>query len=207
MLARSLAGPPPLVSVGLGSTALTLALAGVVAAVVKLGGSALSSWAEARLASAAGGAVRLAVLDRVLALEDTRARHDDHTCVDTRADRLAALTSYINDVERGVAHGVLAEARAVVALAPLGVLLVALAPRLAGSAVVALAAFGLLAFSLRRAFKRAHQRASASAGALVCLAVSLVWPMGSTLCDGLQPSGARTEKSTAPMKRFVRAMS
>jgi ABC-type multidrug transport system fused ATPase/permease subunit len=143
---------------------LALALAGVVAAIVKLGGGALSSWAEARIASAAGGAVRLAVLDRVLALSPG---HGDHTCVNAQADRLTALTSHVADVERGVAHGVLAEARAVVALVPLAVLLVALAPRLAGSAVVALAAFGLLAFSLRRAFKRAHARASASASALV----------------------------------------
>lgn len=163
MLARSLSRPA---SSG-GSTALTLALAGIVAAIVKLGGSALSSWAEARIASAVGGSVRLAVLDRVLALESVPAGHGDHTCVNARADRLTALTSHVSDVERGVAHGVLAEVRAIVALLPLGVLLIYLAPRLAGSAVVALAAFGLLAFSLRRAFKRAHQRASASAGALV----------------------------------------
>jgi ABC-type multidrug transport system fused ATPase/permease subunit len=167
LLARSLAGPPlgvfPFFEAEGG--ALALASAGVVAAIVKLGGGALSSWAEARIASAAGGAVRLAVLDRVLALSPG---HGDHT--DRGADRLTALTSHVADVERGVAHGVLAEARAAVALVPLAVLLVALAPRLAGSAVIALAAFGLLAFSLRRAFKRAHARASASASALVAAA-------------------------------------
>jgi ABC-type multidrug transport system fused ATPase/permease subunit len=147
---------------------LAVALAGVVAAIVKLCGSALSSWAEARIASETGGAVRLAVLDRVLALDAGPApRHPDHACVSERADRLTALTSHVADVERGVALGVLAEVRAAVALVPLGVLLVVLAPRLAGSAVVALAGFGVLAFSLRRAFKRAHARASASAGALV----------------------------------------
>lgn len=174
MLARSLTGPP---SPTTGSTtlaaqpALILATAGVLAAAIKLVGSALSSWAEARVASAAGGAVRLAVLDEVLALE---ARQSDQGRTDggterpsERAERLAALTSHVTDVERGIAHGVLAEARAIVALAPLGVLLVVLAPRLAGSAVVALAAFGLLALSLRRAFKRAHARAAASAGVLV----------------------------------------
>lgn len=162
LLARSLsgaAGPPPMLGSG-----LVIAGAGVLAAVVKLGGSALSSWAESRIASEVGGAVRLAVLDRVLALE---AGHRDHGCVSERAERLTALTSHVGEVERGVAHGVLAEARAAVALLPLAVLLVVLAPRLAGSAVVALVAFGLLAFSLRRAFKRAHARASASAGALV----------------------------------------
>lgn len=162
LLARSLsgaAGPPPMLGSG-----LVIAGAGVLAAIVKLGGSALSSWAESRIASEVGGTVRLAVLDEVLGLE---AGHRDHGCVSDRAERLTALTSHVGEVERGVAQGVLAEARAAVALLPLAVLLVVLAPRLAGSAVVALVAFGLLAFSLRRAFKRAHARASASAGALV----------------------------------------
>ncbi|MBX3226096.1 MAG: ATP-binding cassette domain-containing protein [Labilithrix sp.] len=80
------------------------------------------------------------------------------------------MTSRVQDVERGVAQGVLAEVRAVIALVPLAVLLVVLAPRLAWSAVAALAAFGGLAFVLRRAFKRAHARAAVSAGALVAAA-------------------------------------
>jgi len=161
---------------------LLLAGAGVVAAIVKLAGGALSSWAEARAAGEVGARVRLAVLDAVLALDRLHTpRHDDHgsaACGASRgeldaaisgrhADRLTALTSHVADVERGVAHGVLAELRAAVQLAPLGLLLIVLAPKLAGSAVVALAGFGLLAFALRRAFKRAHARAAASAGALV----------------------------------------
>ena len=152
---------------------LALAVAGVLAAIVKLVGGALSSWAEARVAGDVAARVRLAVLDSVLALNRLRTpRHGDHGssavgAVGTHADRLAALTSHVADVERGVAHGVLAEVRAAVQLVPLGALLVVLAPRLAGSAVVALGGFGVLAFGLRRAFKRAHARATASSSALV----------------------------------------
>lgn len=165
---------------------LALAFVGVLAAIVKLVGGAVSSWAEARVAGEVGASVRLEVLDDVLALDGLRtARHPDHgsakrgahgggagACEDAgpsgaRADRLAALTSHVADVERGVAQGVLTELRATVQLMPLGGLLVVLAPELAGSAVAALGGFGLLAFGLRRAFKRAHARAVASAGALV----------------------------------------
>ena len=155
------------------SAVLALAVAGVFAAIVKLVGGALSSWAEARVAGDVAARVRLAVLDDVLALNRLRTpRHDDHGsnaigAIGTHADRLAALTSHVADVERGVAHGVLAEVRAAVQLIPLGMLLVVLAPKLAGSAVVALGGFGVLAFALRRAFKRAHARASASSSALV----------------------------------------
>ncbi|OJY19504.1 MAG: hypothetical protein BGO98_14415 [Myxococcales bacterium 68-20] len=152
---------------------MVLAVAGVFAAIVKLVGGALSSWAEARVAGDVAARVRLAVLDSVLALNRLHTpRHVDHGssaigAVGTHADRLAALTSHVADVERGVAHGVLAEVRAAVQLIPLGALLVVLAPRLAGSAVVALGGFGVLAFGLRRAFKRAHARATASSSALV----------------------------------------
>jgi ABC-type multidrug transport system fused ATPase/permease subunit len=160
-------------SAGVGEWALVLAIFGVFAAVLKLVGGALASWAEARVAGEVAGQVRLAVLDHVLALNDVHTpRHDDHGSnasarIGTRADRLAALTSHVADVERGAAQGVLAEARAAAQLLPLAALLVALAPRLAGSAVLALAGFGALAFGLRRAFRRAHERAAASSAALV----------------------------------------
>jgi ABC-type multidrug transport system fused ATPase/permease subunit len=177
-LARSLAGEIPvagrstpraftvLASVAEPADAiLAVAVAGVLAALAKMVGGALASWAEARVAGDVGARVRLAVLDRVLAVQRTRApRQRDHG--GTHGERLAALTSHVHDVERGVAHGVLAEGRALVQLVPLAVLLAVLAPELAGSAALALGAFGLLAFLLRRAFKRAHQEAVASAGVL-----------------------------------------
>lgn len=156
-----------------GEAVLAFAVAGVFATIVKLVGGALSSWTEARVAGDVAACVRLTVLDSVLALDRLRTPRQcdhgscDHGAVGAHAERLAALTSHVADVERGVAHGVLAEARAAVQLIPLGVLLVVLAPRLAGSAVVALVGFGVLAFGLRRAFKRAHARATAASSALV----------------------------------------
>jgi ABC-type transport system involved in cytochrome bd biosynthesis fused ATPase/permease subunit len=76
----------------------------------------------------------------------------------------------VQEVERGVAVGVLGEIRNGLVLLPLAVLLVILAPRLAVSGVVAFGAFGLLAFGLRRAFKAAHARATRTASALVATA-------------------------------------
>jgi ABC-type multidrug transport system fused ATPase/permease subunit len=188
VLARALAGASPVVA---GSTsvlrwssggtehdgaAVLLAICGVFAALAKLVGGAVASWGEAQVAGDVGASVRLAVLDGVLAVESSRGSgHHDHGSADdvangTRGDRLAALTTHVSDVERGVAHGVLSELRAILQLVPLGVLLIVLAPRLAGSAVVALGGFGAVAFALRRGFKRAHVRASASAGALASAA-------------------------------------
>src|SRR5690606_16503965 len=60
--------------------------------------------------------------------------------------------------------------RAALALVPLAILLLLLAPKLALSALLALAAFACFAFVVRRAFKRAHARAAVTAGALVSAA-------------------------------------
>ncbi len=180
LLARGLAGGGtpkgwPVAMDGARSTDLALGFAclGVLAASIKLAGGAVASWAEARVAGDLAARVRLSVLDDVLALHEVhRPRHADHgssqtATVGTHADRLTALTSHVAEIERGVAHGVLAEVRAVVQLVPLAALLVVLAPKLAGSAVVALVAFGVLAFALRRAFKQAHSRAARTASSLV----------------------------------------
>jgi len=148
-----------------------LAAAGVGAAGAKLLGGALAASAEARLGGAVAAAVRLSVLDHVLAVESRgRGAPQAGTAVSSGPpgpEGLAALTTHVSEVERGVVGGVVAEVRAAIALVPLGCLLVFLAPRLALSAVVALGAFGLLAFSLRRAFKRSNARVAATAGALV----------------------------------------
>lgn len=151
-----------------------IAITGVFAATIKMVGGALASWAEARIAGDVGSGVRLAVLDDVLSLNLNGAspRHSDHGSAQVArsgrpAERMAALTMHVHEIERGVAQGVLLELRALVQLLPIGALLVVLAPKLAASAVVALGGFGMLAFTLRRAFKRAHARASAQAEVLV----------------------------------------
>jgi ABC-type multidrug transport system fused ATPase/permease subunit len=167
-LTRALAGSSPM-DVG---SILLIAILGVVAAVAKLIGGAAAAWGEAKLAGEVAGAVRLEVLDDVLAVDRASRPHEDvgpPRAAPRHRDhgaRLAALTSHIQDVERGVGQGVVAEVRSVIQLAPLVVLLVVLAPRLAASAAVSLVAFGVLAFVLRRAFRRAHERAVASASLL-----------------------------------------
>jgi ABC-type multidrug transport system fused ATPase/permease subunit len=182
-LTRALAVGPGASELGLvrargalvGEAILPLAVAGVVAALAKLVGGALAAWAEARVAGDVAAAVRLRVLDDVLSLHWRGAAPGAVKAVDHGSGRrLAALTTHVHDVEQGVARGVLAEVRAIVQLLPLLVLLVVLAPRLAGTAVVALLAFGGLAFALRRAFKRAHARAVASSSQLIGAADEVV---------------------------------
>jgi len=163
VLARALAGRGPM---DLGSTpVVALAICGVFAALAKLVGGSLASWGEARVASTVGARVRLAALDAVLDASASDTRHSDHGS--SSGERVAALTTHVHEIEHGVSHGVLAEIRAIVALLPLMVLLVVLAPRLAGSAVVALAGFALFAFAVRRAFRRAHTKAKLASGELI----------------------------------------
>ncbi len=176
-LARALAGgagpmdmrstSPLLAALGRGDAMMGLAIVGLFAAIAKLVGGMLAAFSEARVAGEVGARLRLEVLDDVLALTALRApRHDDHGS----AHLASALTTHVADAERGVSHGVLAELRAAVQLVPLGALLVVLAPRLAASAAVALGAFGVFAFAVRRAFKRAHARAVGSSGQLASAA-------------------------------------
>lgn len=172
-LARALAGggapmdqpnaSAVLVALGRGDAMLGLAIAGLFAAAAKLVGGTIAARSEAKVAGEVGARLRIEVLDDVLAVHALRApRHRDHGS----AHSVASLTTHVNDAERGVSHGVLAELRAMVQLVPLGVLLVVLAPKLALSATIAMGAFGIFAFAVRRAFKRAHRRAAEDAGRL-----------------------------------------
>jgi ABC-type multidrug transport system fused ATPase/permease subunit len=152
-------------ALGGGDVLLGLAIGGLLAAVAKLVGGALASWGEARVAGEVGAGVRMDVLERVTAVHLLRnPRQNDHGA------RLASMTTHVSDVERGVAQGLFAEARGALALGPLAVLLVVLAPRLAGSAVLALVAFGGLVFVARRAMKHGHARATDEAEALASAA-------------------------------------
>jgi len=133
-----------------------IALSGLAAAVAKLVGGAGAARAEATVTAAVGSRVRQAVLDHVFAI--------------TRRGALASLTVHVADVEDGVLHGVLAEARALAQLVPLAVWLVWLAPGLAGRAALAFVAFGWLVSALRRAFKRSHREAAAASARVVAAA-------------------------------------
>ncbi|MDB4944568.1 MAG: hypothetical protein JWP97_4102 [Labilithrix sp.] len=185
VLARALAGGAGpmegrsihvLGTLGRGDPLLGLAIAGLIAASAKLVGGVVAGWGEARVAGEVGAALRLEVLDAVLAVTSVHgARHRDHGAPREARTRdggariagLASLTTHIVDVEKGIAHGVFAELRALLALAPLVVLLAILAPRLAGSAALALVLFSLLVMAARRALKRNHARAARESEALL----------------------------------------
>ena len=179
ILARSLAGGAgpmdggsirALERLGFGDAMLGLAIGGLIAASAKLVGGVLSGWAEARVAGEVGAAQRLAVLDGVLSANSLHAsRQRDHGVPSASAHiaDLASLTTHIVDVEKGISRGVFAEVRAVLQLVPLVVLLAFLAPRLAGSAALALTGFALLVTFARRALKRNHERAARTTEALL----------------------------------------
>ncbi|MBS2015953.1 MAG: ABC transporter ATP-binding protein [Deltaproteobacteria bacterium] len=150
--------------------AFALGIAGVVAASAKLVGGVVAAWAEARLAGEVGQSLRLEIVDRLLgahgSVNSVRApRQDDHGAALAR--KIAALTTHVTDIERGIASGVLGEMRAVVQLAPLAVLLAILAPKLAGSAALALGGFAVLVMITRRALKRRHALAAREADLLL----------------------------------------
>ena len=171
---------------------LGLAIAGLIAALAKLVGGVTAGWAEARVAGEVGAELRLEVLDGIHGSTSLQApRQRDHgeahpgRAPEGRPGRvshtarapegrpganitkLASLTTHVSDVEKGVALGVFAELRAVLQLAPLVVLLVVLAPRLAGSAALALGGFTLLILYARRALKQNHAKAAREAEALL----------------------------------------
>ena len=194
VLARALAGGAGpmdqrsiavLRDLGAGDPMLGLAIGGLLAAIAKLVGGVLAAWAEARVAGEVGAELRLDVLDDVLGITSLRAPrqrdHGEHDEAHAAALRdasavpspganianLASLTTHVTDVEKGVAQGVFAEVRALLQLAPLAVLLAILAPRLAGSAAVALGGFAVLVMIARRALKRDHARAARETEALL----------------------------------------
>jgi ABC-type multidrug transport system fused ATPase/permease subunit len=172
---------------GSGDPMLGLAIGGLLAAIAKLVGGVLAAWAEACVAGEVGARLRLEVLDDVLGVTSLRAPrqrdHGEHREAQRAALRdatlssasgagakiahLASLTTHVSDVEKGVAQGVFAEVRAVLQLAPLVLLLALLAPRLAGSAAIALGGFAILVMLARRALKRDHTRAARESEALL----------------------------------------
>ena len=149
---------------------LGLAITGLIAALAKLVGGVTAGWSEARVAGEVGAELRLDVLDGIHGVTSLRApRHGDHGEAHPGRviAKLASLTTHVSDVEKGVALGVFAELRALLQLVPLVMLLVVLAPRLAGSAALALGAFAGLVMMARRALKRNHARAARETEALL----------------------------------------
>jgi ABC-type multidrug transport system fused ATPase/permease subunit len=186
VLARSLAGGAGpmdgrsirvLQELGRGDPMLGLAVGGLVAAIAKLAGGVVAGWGEARVAGEVGAELRLEALDGIHCVTSLRApRQGDHGAapadeslprVGANIARLASLTTHVTEVERGVAQGLFAELRAVLQLVPLAALLALVAPRLAGSAALALGGFAALVMVARRALKRSHARAARENDALL----------------------------------------
>jgi ABC-type multidrug transport system fused ATPase/permease subunit len=183
VLARALAGGAgpmdersidALKDLGRGDPMLGLAVGGLLAAIAKLVGGVIAAWAESRVAGEVGAELRLEVLDGIHGVNSLRApRQRDHGSSASAQNggakiaHLASLTTHISDVEKGVAQGVFAEVRAVLQLAPLVVLLALVAPRLAGSAALALGGFAVLVMYARRALKQNHARAARETEALL----------------------------------------
>jgi ABC-type transport system involved in cytochrome bd biosynthesis fused ATPase/permease subunit len=157
----------------LGGGALSFAIVGLVAVVVKAAGGAWASWEQARVGGEVGGALRLRALDGWLALHRLHGpRHADHGSArsdspPSPAAALAALTYQVRELEAGLDAGVLGAARAVVQIAPLALLLGWMAPGLAAVACLAFLVFSLGLGRARRAWKRSNAKAAEHREALL----------------------------------------
>jgi ABC-type multidrug transport system fused ATPase/permease subunit len=146
--------------------ALSWCLVGLAVVSVKALTGVYATYVQGRVAGEVGAALRLELLDALLALHRLRRpRHDDHGAGDpgdacATARGVAALTEHVHEVEQGLKHGVLGGARALAQLVPLGVLLVALSPRTAAVACLALGVFGFAMGRARSGYRRAAARAA-----------------------------------------------
>jgi ABC-type multidrug transport system fused ATPase/permease subunit len=139
----------------------SLAVLALGAMTVKVSGQAWAAYLQAKVSGELGAWVRQCVLDAWLGVHRLRAPghrdHGDHDGVDGSAwaEPVAALTERVADLEVGMSTGILGGARALAQLVPLAVLLVVLAPRLAGAAVLVFVPFAVGLGALRRRWKAA----------------------------------------------------
>jgi ABC-type multidrug transport system fused ATPase/permease subunit len=139
-----------------GTSAFSLAFLGLAVLVAKGMAGTYATHVQARAAGEFGNQLRLRVLEGLLAHHRLRLpRHFDHVgAADPSARAVLSLTERVRDLEAGLEQGLLGGARALAQLLPLAALLVALSPRVAGCAVLALLAFGTLLARMRRAARR-----------------------------------------------------
>jgi len=153
--------------------AFLLSAIGLAVVVVKGAAGVYATFVQGRVAGEVGSALRLDLLDALLAQHHLRRpRHGDHgklaaregasepagACPTARA--VGALTERVHDVELGLKQGLLGGARAVAQLVPLAVLLLVLSPRTAAVAVVTLGIFGWGMGRVRAGYRRATVRAA-----------------------------------------------
>jgi ABC-type multidrug transport system fused ATPase/permease subunit len=147
----------------LADRAFLLAGSGLAVVFVKGIAGVYATYVQGRVAGEVGGALRLALLDSLLAVHRLRRpRHADHgepgESPPTHA--VAALTDRVHEVEVGLKLGLLGGARALAQLAPLSVVLVLLSPRMALVAAVVLGGFGALLGRARAGYQGATTRAA-----------------------------------------------
>jgi ABC-type multidrug transport system fused ATPase/permease subunit len=141
--------------------ALLLTVLGLAVVLAKGAAGVYATYVQGRVAGEVGGRLRLALLDALLSVHRLRRpRHDDHGDAGESppARAIAALTDRVHDVELGLKQGFVGGARAVAQLAPLAVVLVVLAPRMAAVAALVLAVFGATLARVRAGYQRATGR-------------------------------------------------
>ena len=165
MLVRSLGGSGQTVlPLGLDvehGGALVLSVVGLAVIAGKTVAGVYATFVQARVAGEVGGALRLTLLDALLAIHRLRRpRHDDHGLGAQIApvQAIATLTDRVHDVERGLQLGLVGGARAGAQLVPLAGVLFVLAPRMAAVAVGVLGVFGVLLARLRSGYRAADRR-------------------------------------------------
>ncbi len=146
-----------------GRLAVTLAAAGLGAAVLKAAGGVVTAREQARMAGEVGCQLRLGLLDGWIAMHGVaHPRHPDHgpstilaDPVSARARGVAALTQDAREVEGGFSAA-LSAVRAVMQIVPLALLAAAAGWRMLVFAAVVMVPFGVLLGRVRRRVARAH---------------------------------------------------
>jgi ATP-binding cassette, subfamily B, bacterial len=142
----------------LADEAFLWSLAGLAVVFVKCATGVYATYVQGRLSGEVGAALRLELLDALLAAHRLRQpRHDDHGSAQPSAiaRSVAALTERVHEVEVGLKQGLLGGARAVAQLLPLAGVLVALSIRTALVAILILLGFGALLGKARSGYRRA----------------------------------------------------
>jgi ABC-type multidrug transport system fused ATPase/permease subunit len=148
---------------------LSWSVVGLVVLFVKALTGVYATFVQGRAAAEVGASLRLELLDALLAAHRLRRpRQDDQgSRLSTTAAGVAALTERVHEVELGLKEGFLGGARAVAQLLPLGAAMVALSPRAAMTAALALGGFGAVLGRVRRGYRRASVVAAAERARLL----------------------------------------
>ncbi len=151
--------------------AFSFAVAGLVVVVLKGAAGVYATYVQVRVAGQIGCTLRLELLDALLCLHRVPPpRHADQSRASLSSgatDGAAlALTDLVKDIEAGLSRGLLAGARAVAQLVPIGALLVALSPPMAAAAALVLGGFGWGLGRMRAWYRRASARIAREQGSL-----------------------------------------